>query len=128
MKLVSLGLALGVVACNPFDANQSIILEVTNLDAPATIAAGSQLTVVLTVTAGGCLTFDRIAVQRVESGAVMAALGRDASRGNSDITCPDILLSETHSYTFDPPIPSPFTIQVERGSAVSPLIATVLVQ
>lgn len=128
MKLASLGLALVVVACNPFDPNRAVFLPVTNLDAPATIAAGSPLTVVLTVTTGGCLTFDRISVQRVESGAVMAALGRDASRANSNITCPDILLSETHSYTFDPPIQSPFTIQVERGSQVAPLFATVVVQ
>jgi hypothetical protein len=122
--LLCSGLLLGG-ACNPLAPKRMVVLGVSKLDAPATIAAGSTLSVVVTVETGGCLSFDHIEVTRDASGASLTAWGLDASR--KDISCPDILVETPHSYDFKPPFQSPFTIQVQRGR-LSPLTATVQVQ
>ena len=121
------GLVTMPLACNPFAPDQSVELSVTKLDAPATISSGNPLTVVLTVTTGGCVSFDRITVERNASGASMTAWGRDAAKGDKNVMCPQNIVSEPHSYQFDPPFQNPFTVQVSRGR-LSPLIATVQVQ
>jgi hypothetical protein len=124
--LVVVGLAAAPLGCNPFASDQSVVLLVDQLDAPASISAGSPLTVVLTVVVGGCKIFDRIAVQRDASSATMIALGRDVAKGK-DLACTDDARPEPHSYQFDPPFQNPFTIQIQRAG-LSPLTTTVQVQ
>ncbi|HST07114.1 MAG TPA: hypothetical protein VLJ83_03040 [Gemmatimonadaceae bacterium] len=94
------------------------MLGVSKLEAPATIAAGSTLTVVVTVETGGCVSFDHLDVVRAASGDLSNRKG---------ISCPDILVETPHSYDFRPPFQSEFTVQVQRGR-LSPLMATVQVQ
>ena len=125
--LAVVGLAAAPLGCNPFAADQSVVLLVDQLDAPASISAGSPLTVVLTVVVGGCKVFDRIAVQRNASGATMIAYGRDVAKGK-DLACTQQALPEAHSYQFDPPFQNQFTVQVQREMGLSPLTATVQVQ
>jgi hypothetical protein len=115
------------VACNPFAPDQSVLLGVEKMDAPATSPLGSPLTVVLTVTINMCQSFDHIEATSVASGASLTAWGVDASIGNKDVTCPTIIKSEAHSYQFNPSVRGPFQITVDRGR-VSPLTATVQVQ
>jgi hypothetical protein len=117
----------GLAACNPFAPDQSVVLEVESLDAPATISPGAQLTVVLTVTTGGCTVFDHIAVLRGTSGAQLAAIGLNTAKGKTNYSCPADIRSDPHSYTLDPPFQSPFTVQVNRPTS-PPLVATVLVE
>ena len=123
--------AVGVVclpiACNPFAPDQSVVLGVSKLDAPATISPGSALTVVLTVTTGGCKTFDHIEVERAASLASFTVWGRDGAKGAKNVTCPAYIVDTPHSYQLDPPFQSPSTVQVDRGR-LSPLTATVQVQ
>lgn len=126
--MLAVAVASGSVACNPFAPDQSVILHVERLDAPATISAGSPLPVVLTVTVGGCTSFDHIGAVRGASGATMIAWGRNSAKGRKNVACPQDSRSEPHSYQFEPPIQSPFTIQVEQGTLAPPLTATVLVQ
>ena len=121
------GFVVVSLACNPLATDQSVELSVTKLDAPATISSGNPLTVVLTVTTGGCVSFDRVTVERNASNASMTALGRDGAKGDKSVVCPQNVISELHSYQFDPPFQNPFTIQVPRGR-LSPLIAIVQVQ
>jgi hypothetical protein len=104
-----------------------VVLDVSKLDAPATIAAGSPLTAVLTVTVGGCTSFENIVANRSASGASLVAYGRNAAKGRKNVSCPADVRSESHSYAFDPPSRGEFTIQVQRGSG-SRLTATVQVQ
>src|SRR4051812_17127895 len=93
------GLAAAFVACSGvFAPDQSIVLGVSKLDAPATISAGSSLTVVLTVTTGGCTSFDHIAIGRSASTATLTAWGIDASKGRKGIACPTYLVETPHSY------------------------------
>jgi len=132
MKYVSSGIlvvALAAVplACNPFAPDQSVVLEVESLDAPATISPGAQITVVLTVTTGGCTVFDHIAVLRGPSGAQLAAIGLNTAKGKTNYSCPADIRSDPHSYTLEPPFQSPFTVQVNRPTS-PPLVATVLVE
>ena len=131
MKRALFGIAVvaimaGPVSCNLF-ADHSVILDVSKLDAPAAISPGSPLTVILTVTTGGCKSFDHIAAERGASGASLTAWGKDAAKGERNVSCPLNIVNEQHSYQFDPPIQSPFTVQVDRGR-LSPLTATVQVQ
>jgi len=117
-----------IASCwNPFAPDQAVVLGVTQLDAPATISTGSPLTVVLTVVTGGCKSFDHIEAQRQAASASLTAWGRDGAKGRNDIVCPDNIVYEPHSYRFEPPFQSPFTVTVNRGR-LSPLIATVQVQ
>jgi hypothetical protein len=125
--LVVAGLAAAPLGCNPFASNQSVVLLVDQLDAPASISAGSPLTVVLTVVVGGCTTFERITVQRNASGATMTAWGRDGAKGR-DLVCTDDARPEPHSYQFDPPFQNSFTVHVPRERGLDPLTATVQVQ
>ncbi|HMI46469.1 MAG TPA: hypothetical protein VK491_09925 [Gemmatimonadaceae bacterium] len=120
-------LAAVPLACNPFAPDQSVVLEVESLDAPATISPGAQITVVLTVTTGGCTVFDHIAVLRGPSGAQLAAIGLNTAKGKTNYSCPADIRSDPHSYTLEPPFQSPFTVQVNRPTS-PPLVATVLVE
>ena len=57
------------VACNPFAPDQSVVLGVEKIDAPATSPVGSPLTVVLTVLVNGCQSFDHLEAMSVAAGA-----------------------------------------------------------
>lgn len=118
---------VAVGACNPFAPDQSVLLGVSKLEAPATIAAGSPLTVVLTVTTGGCKTFDRIAVERDPSAVSLTPWGTDGAIGKKNIMCPANIIDTPHSIRLDPPFQSPFVILVPR-EGLDPLTATVQIQ
>jgi hypothetical protein len=115
------------VACNPFAPDQSVVLGVEKMDAPATSPVGSPLIVVLTVLVNGCQSFGHLEATSVASGASLVAWGVDHTIGNKGIVCPEIIRGEAHSYQFNPAARGPFQITVDRGR-VSPLTATVQVQ
>lgn len=134
MKRVLLGfgalslLVPAIGACfNPF-ADQSVVLGVSELSAPASVSPGNRFSVVLTVQTGGCLKFDRIVEElRDASGATLTAWGTDGSKGRNDVVCTGEVRFEPHSYELSPPFSNPFRITVSRGR-VSPLQASVQVQ
>ncbi len=129
MRIISFGVvAVALVAgCGLIDPDQSVVLGVSQLDVPATVASGSSITAVFTVSVGGCLSFDHFEVNRDIASAHVIAWGHDAAKGKKEIGCTLEIRLETHSYKFDPPFANTFTIQVERGR-LSPLQATVQVQ
>jgi hypothetical protein len=136
MRIISLGFAFVAVAIvsvsascdNPLSSpDQSVLLGVSKIDAPATVAPGTAITVVLTVTTGGCVSFDHVDVNRDASSAFMIVWGHDAAKGRNDIACTADIREEPHSYQFSPPFANSFAIQVARGR-LSPLQATVQVQ
>ena len=114
-------------ACNPFAPDQTVQLGVSKLDAPATVSSGSSFSVVLTVTVGGCTSFDHISMQRDLSGATLTAWGHNAAKGRKDVLCPQNIVEEPHSFELFPPYASTYTVTVDRGR-VSPLQAVVQVQ
>jgi len=131
MKSTSFGILVAAVAlvgaCNPFAPDQSVLLGVTKLEAPATIAVGTPLSVVLTVTTGGCKTFDRIEVERAVAAASLTPWGTDGAKGRTNIMCPANIVDTPHSIRLDPPFQSPFMILVPR-EGLDPLTATVQIQ
>jgi hypothetical protein len=132
MRIVSLALVFlaSTVGCsgyNPFAPDQSVILDVSKIDAPAAVAATNPITVVLTVTLGGCLSFDHIEVSRDASNAHIIVWGRDAAKGKTDVACPANLELRPYSYEFDPPFANTFTVQAARGR-LAPLQTTIQVQ
>jgi hypothetical protein len=131
MKHTLFGIAVVTVgtmgACSAVAPDQSVVLIVTKLEAPATIAAGSPLTVVLTVITGGCKTFDRIDVEREAYAVALTPWGTDAAAGNKNISCPADIVETPHSIRLDPPFQSPFMVFVPRVD-MDPLTATVQIQ
>jgi len=122
-----LGLLVSPIACNPFAPDQSVILVVTKLDAPARITAGSSFAVVLTVTTGGCRSFNRIDAVRTTTDVTLTVWGKDAAKGRSDVTCPANTIDETHTFQLNPPFSSTFRVIVNRDR-LSPLTATITVE
>ena len=115
------------VACNPFAPDQSVVLGVEKIDAPATSPVGSPLTVVLTVLVNGCQSFGHLEANSLASGASLTAWGVDHTIGNKGVVCPEIIRSEAHSLQFNPSARGPFQITVDQGR-LPPLTATVQVQ
>ena len=90
--LVGFGVACFVgaaVGCNPFAPDQSVVLAVEKIDAPATSPVASPLTVVLTVTIGMCESFDRLEARSDASGAfrLSSPLGDAAAAGLREKIC-----------------------------------------
>ncbi|HJQ09684.1 MAG TPA: hypothetical protein VJ840_01510 [Gemmatimonadaceae bacterium] len=131
MKTASFIAGFGLIALaacrNPFASDPVVMLDVTELTAPSTIAATSALDIVLTVIVNGCQRFDRIQVVGYASGATLTVWGPDASVDNKDVVCPTVIKSEPHGYRFNPPFSGTFDITVDRGR-LSPLRATVQIQ
>jgi hypothetical protein len=115
------------VACNPFSPDQSVVLGVQKIDAPATSPFGSPLTVVLTVLVNGCQSFDHLEATSDASGASLTAWGVDHTIGNKGVVCPEVIKSEAHSHQFNPSARGAFHIFVGQGR-LAPLTATVQVE
>jgi hypothetical protein len=108
-------LLVGVVACNPLDLNDNVLLQVSKLDVPATASSTVPFTVTLTLVTGGCKSFNRIDVQHFQAGVRLIPLGTDASIRNNDVTCPADFKEEPHDVQLDPPFTNPYTVYVEQG-------------
>ena len=95
------------------------LLSVTKLEAPATVAAGSPIDVVLTLEIGGCQTFDEVRELRFDASVELTVFGKPL-RG-----CPGQRVVETRAYRIDAPSSTgSFGVGVYRG-ALLPLIAYV---
>jgi hypothetical protein len=130
MKSVSLGLALLAIALSPLGcrnpfADQSVVLVVSNLEAPFASPPGTPVTVVLTVGANGCERFDHISQMVVNSDIVLAAVGTNAALGRKDISCPASFTTEVHSVVIEEPPAPPFSVVVVQPRGVQPLRAEV---
>jgi len=122
--------ALFVVGCNGsglFTPDQSVILGVSKIDAPTSVASGNPIPVALTVVSGGCRSFDHIEVTRDLVGANMTAWGHDSSIGRKDVACTADIVIQSHSVQLEPPFSSSLTIEVNQGR-LAPLTAVVQVQ
>jgi len=131
MKTVlSVVLVSGVVAltgCDVLAPDQSIILSVPKIDAPATVSAGSSFTVTLTIQTGGCRSFSHVDVQKFDTGLHVVPWGTDASIGHKGISCPANIVDEPHAIQIDPPFSGPYQVFVDQGR-LAPVTATVQVQ
>ena len=106
-------LAFSTVGCNSiFGSDQSVVLGVAQVDAPATIAPSASLSVTLHVAlVNGCHTFDRFEIDRVATGANVTVWGTK-KKGE----CTQNYEEEPHTIVFNPPFGSTFTISVNQGA------------
>jgi hypothetical protein len=137
MQLKSLGLvAFVVLGCShATDTGVPVVLQVSQIDAPASVATGSSFRVNLTVGVGNCLVFDHIEVRKSASDILLTVWGTDVSNlarsgiyGNIGvfIGCAPAA-TEGRSVTVQAASPGTLSLVVDRGR-LSPLIATVQVQ
>lgn len=120
------GFVAAPLACNPFAPDQSVVLAVSNLEAPYASPLGTPVTVVLTIGVNGCERFARINQNVVSSDIVLAAVGTNSALGRKDISCPASFTTEVHSVVIEEPPPPPFTVTVVQPRGVQPLRAEVL--
>lgn len=92
-----------------------VILPVSQIEAPASIAAGEPLSVTLIVNIA-CNNFERYEIHRSASGASIIVWGSNATSvlGYEDVQCTRVFF-ERHTITFDPPFASTFTVYGNRG-------------
>ena len=133
MKSALLGVAAFALVssasgCGIFGPDQSVVLGVSDVAAPASIAPNTSLTVALTVVSGGCKRFAHIETDRSASGANITVWGRDAAKGRNDILCTQDIRHEVRTVRFDPPFASTFTVTVDQGGHMPPHTVTVRVQ
>lgn len=132
MKLITLGLALAAVALsppgcrNPF-SGQSVILGVSNLEAPSATLPGAAVTVVLTVGVNGCERFSHVSQMRLKSQIVLTAVGTNAALGRKDMLCPAVFSSAQHTVVIEEPPPAPFAVIVRQPREGTPLRADIAI-
>ena len=78
--LTALTVAAVLSGCDSVGPPELIVLPITRLDAPATVAQGATLVTQLTVQSGGCDDFDRLHVTREAGQVTITAIGLDRSR------------------------------------------------
>jgi hypothetical protein len=132
MRSVSLGFALVAVALSPPGCrnpfwDESVILAVTRLDAPAAVVPGTAVTVILTVGVNGCERFNAIGQMRLNSQIVLTAVGTNSSLGKKNVACPAVYREDQHSVVIEQPPPAPFTILVREPRGAAPLQAEIAV-
>ncbi len=136
MKRNLLGVVLVILACNSStDMGVPVVLQVSQIDAPAAVATGSSFRVNLTVGVGNCLVFDHIEVRKSASDILLTVWGTDVTNqlrggiiGNIgvDVACAPAT-TEVRPVTVQAASPGTLALVVDRGR-LSPLIATVQVQ
>jgi hypothetical protein len=136
MKRNLLGVVLVILACNTStDTGVPVVLQVSQIDAPASVATGSSFRVNLTVGVGNCLVFDHIEVRKSASDILLTVWGTDVTNqlrggiiGNIgvDVACAPAI-TEVRPVTVQAASPGTLALVVDRGR-LSPLIATVQVQ
>ncbi|HUR00676.1 MAG TPA: hypothetical protein VM166_14595 [Gemmatimonadaceae bacterium] len=102
---------------NPFESDETVMLGVETIEAPATVAPNATLSVVFKVVTGGCVRFDRLQVSRTSTGATVIAWGKDS--GGKNVACPADIRIEPHAYEFAPPFTGSFVIVVPQQNAPS---------
>jgi hypothetical protein len=113
--------------CSVLDPDQSVILPAIQLDVPATVSAAAPFTITLTLRTGGCTNFDRLAVEKFDTGVRIVPWGTNSNIGHKDTTCPTNIVDEPHTVQLEPPFSNPFQVSVEQGR-LAPVVATVQVQ
>ena len=127
MKPVSLGLVLLAVALSPLGCrnpfvDESVVLAVSNLEAPSAALPRTAVTVVLTVWVIGCERFDHIGQVRLDSQIVLTAVGKNAGK---NVVCPQGAFAALHSVVIEDPPGPPFTVAVVQPRGAPPLRAEI---
>ena len=109
MRRVSLLLALLLVpACRGVDTDRPLILTISDITAPAQVAVGAALHLTVTVQTGGCISFDRLDVERLLSRVTIVARGTDHS--GPAVLCTADIRQTPQPLDIASPLGDPFTV------------------
>ena len=112
------GLLFAAGCSSVFEPNKrSIILPVTRIEAPSTVAPGASFTVSFTVQSGGCNRFVRGETTKSSSSLTFVAHGTDASGPN--VSCPNDIRFNVVQEVVTPPITDPVTIAATQPDGSS---------
>jgi hypothetical protein len=113
LGIVAFALVSAVACREPLDPLTSKILPVSEIDAPATIAAGSLLSVDLIISVG-CNSVERVEVIKSASVAHIT-FWAPAVRGSENIECAMAKWIK-QTVTIDPPFAQSFTVSGNAGT------------
>ena len=100
--IVAVGaLAAGCSTGGVFERAREVVLPISALEAPATVAPDAAIVGTVTVVSGGCRSFDRVDLQRSGSEVVVVARGRDV--GGPGVACTADVRMEPRPFRVDPP-------------------------
>ena len=113
--IATLALAVATTASScegAFGPDRSIVLPITEIEAPSEVAPGQAVLVRFTVTSGGCRRFERVDAVRTAGRVTLTARGRDSS--GPRISCPADIRTDVREYRAEPPVSDPFTIAARQ--------------
>lgn len=87
---------------------RSIILPITQIDVPSTVAPGASFTATFIVQSGGCKRFDHVEATRTATALIALAHGRETVGKN--IACTDDIRFDTVEQVVSPPVSDPFSV------------------
>ena len=104
------GAILLIAGCSSIfePGERSILLPITQVVAPSTVAPGAGFSVTFTVESGGCKSFDRLETTR--SGAVLTAVAHGTQAVGKNIVCPTDIRYDSMVQEVVPPVSDPFSI------------------
>ena len=112
--LIALG--LGLCGCESTLApTRAVLLPISEIDAPASVAPGETILVRLTVVFGGCRSFERMETTRSASRVTYKARGLD--RTGPDVLCTGDIRTEIVESRIEPPLTDPVTLVAVQPDA-----------
>jgi hypothetical protein len=119
LPLAMLAALAALAGCDLFSGGDSAIrLPVSALDAPATVARGAALDVVVTVVlTNGCRSFDRLEATRAGATVTIEAWGRDVS--GPGVVCTLDVRYEPHPVRIAPPLPDSLRVVAPQPDRTS---------
>jgi len=107
------GLLLAAGCSSIFGLDQrSVILPISQVDAPSTVAPSASFNVTFTVASGGCKRFVRLETTKTDR--VLTAVARGTEPTGKNIVCTTDIRYDTVVEVVAPPITDPFSIVAER--------------
>jgi len=91
-----------------FGPARAIVLPITEIEAPAEVAAGDTLLVRVSIESGGCRSFKTLDAVRTSDRVTFTARGVDTS--GPRISCPDDIRTTIREYRAVPPLTDPFSL------------------
>ena len=104
-----LALGFAVSGCDSVLAPvRAVLLQISEIDAPASITQGATLVVRLTVVFGGCRSFERLETTRAAARVTFKAHGRDSS--GPRVSCTADVRTQVVESRIEPPLTDPVTL------------------
>jgi hypothetical protein len=104
-------------ACDIMSPTERGLARITNIDTPAQLTLADTLRIRFRYEFGGCQSFDRIVVERVENGLAFSVVVRQPAPTRRQLHCPAVQTFSFYSHTVPPSErTSPFRLTFRQPS------------